>query len=84
MSAQEPQPQLGLAPLTVGYNIWVHTSQCKGAGTAGNVCLELHGQQGSSGMCTLKGSPEQGFAKGQVRVNKHIPLFAEVCVFACV
>lgn len=45
------------------YTVWVHTSNCQGAGTEGRVAIELHGQGGSCGMQDLEGAP---FARGQV------------------
>ena len=50
------------------YNVWVHTSGCQGAGTEGRVAIELHGQEGSSGMQQLDTQQDAAFARGKVTI----------------
>ena len=59
ISAEE-EPDEGIM---ADYTVWVHTSNCQGAGTEGRVAIGLHGQGESSGMQDLEGAP---FTRGKV------------------
>lgn len=65
--AQEEASPKG--PIMAEYRLWLHTSSHKGAGSKGSVSIELHGQEGSSGMQPVKPSREGAFDRGQVRIE---------------